>query len=60
MYKTKDLYDLRFFNFKMGKIDLKTGELIPDKVTHEKVYNDIFCDQLQEIFTMHTGMYTHL
>jgi len=56
----KDLYDMRFFNFRMGRIDLKTGEFIPDKITHEKVYNDLFFDQLQEVFTMHTKMYTHL
>ncbi len=55
-----DLYDMRFFNYKMGGINLKTGEMIPDKVTHEVIYNDIFCDQLQEVFTRHTKMYTHL
>ena len=56
----KDLYDMRFFRHRNGRINLKTGELIPDKDDCEKVFNDIFCDQLQEIFTMYTGMYTHL
>lgn len=52
-----DLYDMRFFNYRMGRIDLKTGEYIPDKISHEVVYNDICCDGLCDVFTRHTKMY---
>jgi hypothetical protein len=55
----KDLYDMRFFKFRMGRISLKTGEYIEDKVTDEVWYRDVYCDQLQDIFTKHTKMYTH-
>lgn len=55
-----DLYDMRFFRQSGGKLSMKTMEFSPIKETNEKVYHDICCDQLQEIFTMHTGMVTHL
>lgn len=55
-----DLYDMRFFKFRMGRIDLKTGAYIEDKVSDEVEYHDLFFDQLQEVFTKHTKMYTHL
>lgn len=56
----KDLYDMRFFRYRQGRLDLRTGKFIEDKITDEVVYNDLFFDQLQEVFTQHTKMYTHL
>ena len=44
-----DLYDVRF-----SRVSLKGGER---SVTE---YNNIFNDQLVEIFESHTGMYTKL
>jgi len=43
-----DTYDMEFINIRAGKITIKSQA--------EGVYND----QLQSIFTEHTGMYTHL
>ena len=58
-----DLYDIRFFrltggNFKVNH-NKKTCEWVPVKETEVKQYNDMYCDQLQEIFTEVTGLYTH-
>ena len=44
-----DLYDVRF-----SRVSLKGGEM---SVTE---YNNIFNDQLVEVFEKHTGMYTSL
>ena len=43
-----DLYDMEFFQVRAGKMKLKS-----------KV-KQIFADQLQDMFTKHTGMYTSL
>lgn len=55
-----DLYDMRFFRYVAPRLNSKTFEYSGEKITDEKVYNDIFFDQLQEIFTAHTKMYTRL
>lgn len=55
-----DLYDMRFFRYRPGRIDIRTGKFIEDKISDEKIFNGICCDQLQELFTEHTKMYTHL
>jgi hypothetical protein len=44
----KDLYDIDF-----GRISGTNYKII-------KQVNDIYFDQLQEIFTQYTGLYTHL
>ena len=56
----KDLYTMRFFRYSPGKLSQKTWEWVGEKIDHEVVYADLFFDQLQEIFTQHTKMYTHL
>lgn len=50
----KDLYDVRFYRQTMSK---KTFEI---KCKDHKVYNDIYCDMLQEIFEGFTGMYIQI
>lgn len=42
-----DLYDLRF---------IKAGKTLTTKAE----YSDIYCDQLEDIFTQVTGLYTRL
>lgn len=44
----KDLYDLSFIQVR------------GDKIKTLKTYDDVYFDQLQEIFTSFTGMHTHL
>lgn len=55
-----DLYTMRFFRYTPGRLNRKTWKFTEDKVTEIKTVNGIYCDQLQEIFTQVTGMYTHL
>ena len=56
----KDLYDMRFFRYVSPRFDRKHYLWHDSKETDEVCYNDVYFDQLQEIFTKHTGMYTHL
>ena len=48
-----DLYNMIFYKARWSKKDLEV------KFT-EKRFNDIYCDQLTEIFENYTGLYTHL
>ncbi len=55
-----DTYTMHFFMYRAGRFNSKTCTFSQDK--QEDVYkvSGIYCDQLQEIFTRITGMYTHL
>ena len=55
-----DLYTMRFYRYDGNKLNTKTMEWIPEKITEVAKYEGVFCDSLQEIFTKVTGMYTHL
>lgn len=59
-----DTYTVRFFKYTAPKLVIseakQTAEWKPEKVEDVKVLEGIYCDQLQEIFTEVTGMYTHL
>ena len=58
-----DLYDMEFIYYRAPKLktDTKTytAEWVEEKRTTIKEYHDVYCDQLQELFTEATGMYTH-
>jgi uncharacterized protein YfaS (alpha-2-macroglobulin family) len=56
----KDLYDLEFTRVIPDRLNHKTYTWTPGSTEEVKVFNDIYCDQLQNIFTSITGMYTHL
>lgn len=63
----KDLYDVEFIKHRNRLIPAKKlmSMSVEDiRAWYEpktlKVYNDIFCDQLQEIFTEYTHLYTRL
>lgn len=59
-----DTYTMRFFKYTAGgwKVDHKKQTVVekPEKIEEVKTYKGIYCDQLQELFTETTGMYTHL
>lgn len=55
-----DLYDMRFFRYTAGRLSKKTWTYTEDKITEIKTYSDVYCDQLQGLFTEVTGMYTRL
>ena len=50
----RDLYNMRFFREAFYAKKMQTVE------KDVEVYNGVYCDQLQDIFTQVTGLYTHL
>lgn len=55
-----DTYTMYFFKFTAGRLSKKTWTFTDDKKVEIKKVSGIYLDQLQEIFTNVTGMYTHL
>ena len=59
-----DLYDMEFIYHRNGylKVDHKklTAKWIDDKTELIKRFENIYFDQLEELFTMVTGLYTRL
>ena len=57
-----DLYDMRFYRYTAERMSFRNNEfrIYPEKVTEIKTINDVYCDQLQEIFTDVTGLYTRI
>lgn len=53
-----DTYDVRFYRFSPPKF--KGGECVKEKVTEICKYSDVYCDQLQELFTEVTGFDTRM
>lgn len=54
-----DTYTMRFWRYTSFRIDYKRGVFYPEKYTDLKIVDDVYCDQLQEIFTDYTQLYTH-
>ena len=48
----KDLYDIDFLNIRMTKTDIRR--------TIKNVAFDVYAEDLQRVFTAHTGLDTHL
>lgn len=59
-----DTYTMRFFKYTAGGLRINhkkgTATFVEDKTTEVKTVSGIYCDQLQEIFTATTGLYTRL
>lgn len=55
-----DLYTMRFFKFAAGRYNSKTYSFSEDKTVEVELFEGVYCDQLQELFTRVTGMYTRL
>ena len=62
MLNGSDTYDMFFMNYKPIKVSNKSGvvKVTPDKLTKIAEFNGVYYDQLQEIFTQVTGLYTRL
>lgn len=58
--KASDSYTMRFYNYKPMKVNNKTFAVTDEKTVEISTRDDVYCDQLQAIFTSETGMYTHL
>ena len=59
-----DTYNMRFSRYTPSKLRINnkkgTADFISEKVEEVKTYEMVYCDQLQELFTEVTKMYTHL
>lgn len=57
-----DTYDMRFYRYTGPRYSTRGGQFrtYPEKVTTAKEYHGVYFDQLQELFTEVTGMYTRL
>lgn len=59
-----DLYDIRFYRLAGPRtvVNHKKGTVVFKPPVNETVreFHDIYCDQLEELFTEVTGMYTRL
>lgn len=57
-----DLYDMKFYHFTPWRFSTRGGQFreYPEKTTVVKEYKNCYFDQLQELFTNVTGMYTRL
>ena len=55
-----DDYTMKFYKVTGGKMNMKTFEFTPVKTKDIKIIKGVYCDQLQEIFTENTGLYTKL
>jgi hypothetical protein len=60
---SKDLYNMEFSRVKktLNKEYSAIGiKIYDEEIKNVKIIKDVYCDQLQEIFTDITGMYTRL
>ena len=55
-----DLYDISFVKHSYPKLNKTTWKYTNEKVEIIREYKDMFCDQLQAIFTETTGLYTRI
>ena len=55
-----DLYDMKFYHYTPWRFSTRGGQFreYPEKITTVKEYNDVYFDQLPELFTETTGLYT--
>lgn len=55
-----DTYTMRFFKYTAPRFNTKTCTFTEEKVTEIKKISGVYCDQLQDIFTETTGLYTRI
>lgn len=59
-----DTYDVRFFKYTPPKLNVNTKTLtavsVPEKVKDIRSFSEIYCDQLQELFTLVKGFDTRM
>lgn len=55
-----DLYDMQFIYHKYPTLNKRTWIFEEEIKKDIKTFKDIYCDQLQELFTEVTGLYTSL
>ena len=59
-----DTYTMRFYKYTPFKVKVshnrQTAEVIPENVKEIRLFSDVYCDQLQGIFTEVTGFDTRM
>ena len=55
-----DLYNVRFYKYTPARLNKKTYTFTDEKIEEIAEFNDVYWDNLQDIFTQVTGMYTRL
>jgi len=55
-----DTYTMRFYKYSAPRLNNKTFEFSQSKTTEIKKFEGVYFDQLQELFTETTKMYTRL
>ena len=55
-----DTYTMRFYQYTQPRLNHKTFTFTDEKVVEIKTFNGVYCDQLQELFTIVTGLETHM
>ena len=55
----KDLYDIDLFRYEKPHLRKSDFAYVPEKVKVIAHHEDIFCDQLEELFTEWIGLVTH-
>lgn len=58
--KGMDLYTMRFYRYTPMRWNSKKVAFNPEKITEVATFEEVYGDQLQEIFTEVTGLYTRL
>lgn len=59
-YTPDDFYTMKFIRYLPPRLEKTTLALLPEELTYIKIYEGIYCDQLCELFTEVTGLYTSL
>ena len=55
-----DAYTMRFWRYTPSRLSHKTWAFTEEKIEEVKTFSGVYFDQLQELFTEVTHMYTHL
>lgn len=55
-----DLYEVKFYKYTAGRLNKKTFEWGEEKITNVREFSAVFAEDLQQLFTEVTGLYTSL
>lgn len=59
-YTPDDFYTMKFIYYRPPRLVKKSLILLPEELSYISVYEGLYCDQLCDLFTEVTGLYTSL
>lgn len=59
-YTPNDFYTMKFIYYRPPRLVKKSLILLPEELAYIAVYEGLYCDQLCDLFTEVTGLYTSL